>query len=48
MEPQLENSVISVTTLRQFHPAPEDLLRGGKARGAEYWENFTLTTLERT
>lgn len=27
----------------QFHPAPEDLLRGGKARGAEYWENFTLT-----
>ena len=28
---------------RQFHPAPEDLLRGGKARGAEYWENFTLT-----
>jgi len=26
----------------QFHPSPEDLLPGGRARGAEYWENYTV------
>jgi len=34
------NSTNSTET--QFHPSPEDLLRGGKARRAEYWENFTF------
>lgn len=27
---------------RLFRPTPEDLLPGGKARGAEYWENYTF------
>eukprot|EP00438_Fugacium_kawagutii_P019986 Skav227320 [mRNA] locus=scaffold4402:77511:78269:- [translate_table: standard] len=32
----------SPETTSRFHPSPEDLLPGGKARGAEYWENFTV------
>ena len=37
-----KNKLPKALNCRQFHPSPEDLLRGGKARRAEYWENFTF------